>query len=343
MELGSKIHPGKSESWPQGRDLEVLMQERTMEVLDTVTTEKGSGVHGVAQTLGVDPDHGLSGDPDDLEARKSHFGVNYFEPEPPTWYITLWLDAMKDLAIIVLSVMAVLTFCLWVVLERECVPNGFLEPLALVVSVLIITNTTAAIDYAKERMFRKLTDALDSTNTKFVIRNGQQMELTDKDIVVGDIVAFNSHMAATVPADGLLVAGSNVKFDESALNGEPDPAEKTVDAKPFIMSGTICKSGNGKLLVTAVGSRSVSGKIMEAVYGEQEGEDESGGSPLFAKLDAMSQRIGKFGFFVAALCFFSMVLLGTFIAGKDPMEILTYFLMAVTILAVACPRVCPWR
>ena len=53
-----------------------------MEVLDTVTTEKGSGVLGVAQTLGVDPDQGLSGDPDDLEARKLHFGVNYFEPEP---------------------------------------------------------------------------------------------------------------------------------------------------------------------------------------------------------------------------------------------------------------------
>ena len=65
------------------------------------------------------------------------------------------------------------------------------------------------------------------------------------------------------------------------MNGEPEPAEKN-DEKPFILSGTVCTSGSGKLLVLAVGTHSVSGKIKAAVYGEAE---EEGGSPLFDKLD----------------------------------------------------------
>ena len=78
-------------------------------------------------------------------------------------------------------------------------------------------------------------------------------------------------------------------MDEAALNGEPEPAEKN-EEKPFILSGTVCTSGSGKLLVLAVGTHSVSGKIKAAVYGEAE---EEGGSPLFDKLDKMSLKIGK--------------------------------------------------
>ena len=138
-------------------------------------------------------------------------------------------------------------------------------------------------------MFAALSDQLDASNKKFVLRNGQTLELPDAEIVVGDIVTFNAHNAASVPADGVLVSGSGVKMDEAALNGEPEPAEKSAE-KPFILSGTVCTSGSGKLLVLAVGTHSVSGKIKAAVYGEAE---EGGGSPLFDKLDKMSLKIGK--------------------------------------------------
>ena len=56
------------------------------------------------------------------------------------------------------------------------------------------------------------------------------------------------------------------------------------------MSGTVCTSGSGKLLVLAVGTHSVSGKIKAAVYGEAE---EEGGSPFFDKLDKMSSLVEK--------------------------------------------------
>ena len=115
-----------------------------------------------------------------------------------------------------------------------CVPNGYLEPVALVFSISVITLTTAGIDFSKERMFAALSDQLDASNKKFVLRNGTTLELPDAEIVVGDIVTFNAHNAASVPADGILVSGSGVKMDEAALNGEPEPAEKN-EEKPFIL------------------------------------------------------------------------------------------------------------
>ena len=176
------------------------------------------------QWLQVDPSQGLS---NDVEKRRTTYGRNAFDAKPPTSFFEFWWDAMHDGAIIVLSVMAVVTICVWLFVEKpKCVPNGYLEPVALVFSISVITLTTAGIDFSKERMFAALSDQLDASNKKFVLRNGVTMELPDAEIVVGDIVTFNAHNAASVPADGVLVSGSGVKMDEAALNGEPEPAEK---------------------------------------------------------------------------------------------------------------------
>ena len=50
--------------------------------------------------------------------------------------------------------------------------------------------------------------------------------MTDREIVVGDVLQFNAHMLASIPADGILISGDNVKIDEAALTGEPEPIEK---------------------------------------------------------------------------------------------------------------------
>ena len=119
--------------------------------------------------------------------------------------------------------------------------------------------------------------------------------------------------------------------------GSPSPAEKN-EEKPFILSGTVCTSGSGKLLVLAVGTHSVSGKIKAAVYGEAE---EEGGSPLFDKLDKMSLKIGKAGMFVATVVFLVMTTVGVFIKGGPAREIVHYIVQAITILAVAVPEGLP--
>jgi len=330
---------GGGSSWPSVLELEALMGEREMAALEALVKAKGGsgGVAGLMAILGT-PSSGLDGS--DVAQRRAFFGKNAFDAKPPTTYFELWWDAMHDGAIIVLSIMAALTILVWIFVEGvNCNKTGWMEPTALMFSINAITHTTAIIDYKKERMFAALTAQLDASNKKFVLRGGESLELADADIVVGDVVTFNAHNAATIPADGLLVAGSGCKMDEAALNGEPEPAEKTVEGAPFILSGTICCSGSGKLLVTAVGTHSVSGKIKAAVYGDD--GDDDGGSPLFDKLDAMSVRIGKAGMFVSVLVFCVMFVLGILVNGSGAKDVIHYAVQSITILAVAVPEGLP--
>ncbi|KAJ1455143.1 hypothetical protein M885DRAFT_617498 [Pelagophyceae sp. CCMP2097] len=333
--------------WPPPQALEDLMGEREVAKLDEIVAKyckdpSARGVSGATMMLGSNASSGLFSD-GGLARRALHFGVNSFAAKPPTTYLTLWWGAMHDGAIVVLSVMTIITIFVWVFVEKpSCNPNGWMEPIALVFSISAITHTTALIDYQKERMFASLTAQLDASNKKFVVRGGESMELADAEIVVGDIVTFNSHNAASIPADGLLVAGSNVKMDEAALNGEPEPSEKSVEEKPFILSGTTCSSGSGKMLVICasrgVGKHSASGKIKAAVYGAS---TEDSGSPLFDKLDAMSLKIGKGGMAVALFVFFIMLIKGVLIDGHAATEIIHYMVQAITILAVAVPEGLP--
>lgn len=324
---------GGSAEWPSARDLDALTTNREVKGLRALL--KANNQPNLQTWLQVDPSQGLC---TDVEARRKVYGRNAFEPKPPTGFLEFWWDAMHDGAIIVLSIMAVVTLLVWVFVETpKCVPNGYLEPVALVFSISVITLTTAGIDFSKERMFAALSDQLDASNKKFVLRNGVTLELPDSEIVVGDIVSFNAHNAASIPADGVLVSGSGVKMDEAALNGEPEPAEKTLES-PFILSGTVCTSGSGKLLVLAVGTSSVSGKIKAAVYGESE---EEGGSPLFDKLDAMSLKIGKAGMFVATLVFGVMFCMGILWKKGPAKDVVHYIVQAITILAVAVPEGLP--
>ncbi|KAH8073375.1 calcium-transporting ATPase [Aureococcus anophagefferens] len=289
---------GGGSSWPSVLELEALMGEREMAALEALVKAKG-GSGGVAGLMAI------LGTP------------------------SSGLD----------GIMAALTILVWIFVEGvNCNKTGWMEPTALMFSINAITHTTAIIDYKKERMFAALTAQLDASNKKFVLRGGESLELADADIVVGDVVTFNAHNAATIPADGLLVAGSGCKMDEAALNGEPEPAEKTVEGAPFILSGTICCSGSGKLLVTAVGTHSVSGKIKAAVYGDD--GDDDGGSPLFDKLDAMSVRIGKAGMFVSVLVFCVMFALASSPTAPRG-DVIHYAVQSITILAVAVPEGLP--
>ena len=331
------LDPEAGGNWPSAKQLEALMVEKEMALVDQLGA---GGVAGVAAALGVDgaqglPEHDAAG----LAARQARFGTNAIETKPPTPYWQLWYDACQDGAIIVLSVMCVVTFVVWLTLEAECNPKGWMEPAALVITINVITHTTAGIDYSKERMFAALSAELDASNKKFVLRGGKPHELADKDIVVGDVVTFNAHNAASIPADGLMLGGSGVKMDESSLTGEPEPVVKTVGASPFILSGTTCSAGSGKMLVVAVGERSTSGKIKASVYGAGSDDDDEG-SPLFVKIDAMSLRIGKLVMFVSGGAFLAMAVLGT-MRCVEFMDYIHYAVQCITILAVAVPEGLP--
>ena len=313
-----------------------LMDERSLEVLATLTNNGGG--EKLCALLKSDPHHGISGDT--LAERKAAFGANEFAEKRLKSYIELLIDALHDIILQMLIVLAVISYFL----ETGFGPHpemAWIEPTAILFSVLIIINLGATIDYNNERSFRNLSKELEASNKKVVTRNGVLVEVEDADIVVGDVLSFNAHMLASIPCDGLLLTSDgNVKMDEAALTGEPEPLVKSVEGPdPWIVSGTSAVAGSGHMLVIAVGSSSVSGKIKAAVYGE--GEDEEEGSPLFIKLMDLCEELSKFAFAAAGLCFFAMCYIGFFVKGEPWIAIIEYIITTVTIVAVAVPEGLP--
>jgi Ca2+ transporting ATPase len=306
------------------------------ESVDIITQLGGpDGILGLTRRLGSDPAKGLPHGVPDHDSRIDWFGGNYFAEKKLASYFSLVWDALHDKTMLLLLVMATVT----VIAETPHNPQtGWIEGVAIYLSVFVIVNVQAGTDYTKERMFHKLSQELDASNKKFVLRGGEQLELPDRDIVVGDIVSFNAHNAASIPADGLLLSGLGVKCDESSLTGEPEHVSKDAE-KPFILSGTTICSGSGKMLVICVGANSVSGKIKAAVYGEDAGGDDE--SPLFTKLDALAMRIGKGGGFVSLLCLGIMAVTGFGFKDAEPKDLIRYIITAITIMAVAVPEGLP--
>jgi P-type Ca2+ transporter type 2C len=93
------------------------------------------------------------------------------------------------------------------------------------------------------------------------------------------------------------------------------------------------------MLVLAVGERSEWGKTLALVVGE------AGDTPLQEKLEDLAGAIGKVGLGVAILCFVALML--TWLVKNrgqykaHGIDILHYFLFAVTIVVVAVPEGLP--
>ena len=252
---------------------------------------------------------------------------------------------MHDTTIIMLVVCAFIGLILnMTVAEEHAGVPGWVEPVAILVTVSIVLLVSASIDKQKEMLFSSLNKQLEKTNKRQVIRNGVMVEVTDREIVVGDLVVFNNVLQSNIPADGLFVSGAGVKMDQGALTGEPEPVAKGIEyegesSNPLMFSGTEVKSGSGRMVVVAVGGLSFSGKIRAQVY-EDGAEEEP--SPLFKKLDKLAMDIGKMGLVVAAVCLICMCVIGFGVKGlRFQDEALDYLVTAITILVVAVPEGLP--
>lgn len=270
---------------------------------------------------------------------------NFFaERKFPTFLELIW-NGLHDTTIIMLIVCALIGLVLnMTVAEEHAGVPGWVEPLAILVTVSIVLLVSASIDKQKEMLFSSLNKQLEKTNKRQVVRNGVMVEVTDREIVVGDLVVFNNVLQSNIPADGLFVSGAGVKMDQGALTGEPEPVAKGLlyqgeKSNPLMFSGTEVKSGSGRMLVVAVGGLSFSGKIRAQVYDES-ADDEP--SPLFKKLDKLAMDIGKVGLVVAGVCLTCMCVIGFGVRGlRFQDEALDYLVTAITILVVAVPEGLP--
>jgi len=147
------------------------------------------------------------------------------------------------------------------------------EALMLIGFVVVIIGITFYQEQKTERALEALRDL--SSPRALVIRDGKQLRIAGREVVHDDIVLVAE--GDRVPADAVLLSGSNISVDESLLTGESVPVRKKTwdgrllmerpggDDQPFVYSGTLIVKGQGVTQVQATGLRTEIGKIGKAL------------------------------------------------------------------------------
>jgi magnesium-transporting ATPase (P-type) len=141
------------------------------------------------------------------------------EPPKQTGFFKLFLIALDDLMLKILLVSSIISIIISMIFaDDDERPIAWVEGAAILCAVIVVTTVTAWNDYQKEKQFMKLTAYNDSQNNVVVLRQGEHVEINFSEIKVGDIVQIKTGMS--IPCDAVLVQGTGVTTDESAMTGE---------------------------------------------------------------------------------------------------------------------------
>ncbi|XP_078423893.1 plasma membrane calcium-transporting ATPase 1-like [Cetorhinus maximus] len=266
-------------------ELRDLMELRSIDAVHKIEECYGD-VEGLCTRLKTSPVEGLSGNPADLDRRHQAFGENSIPPKKAKTFLQLVWEALQDVTLIILEIAAIISLGLsfykppggnheacgavtgGVEDEGES-EAGWIEGVAILVSVICVVLVTAFNDWSKEKQFRGLQNRIEQEQKFTVIRGGQVIQIPVAELVVGDIAQVK--YGDLLPADGVLIHGNDLKIDESSLTGESDHVKKGPERDPLLLSGTHVMEGSGRMLVTAVGVNSQTGIIFTLLgRGEEE-------------------------------------------------------------------------
>lgn len=335
--------------------------------------ERLGGLHGVMEKLKVNTSTGLITDEDHSE-RLQHFGSNRRLPPKRSSYCELCYEATKDTTLRILMVAGVVSLIIGAVLDDH--PEyGWIEGFAILIAIVVVVFVTATNDYQKQKKFAELQEQNRKQKAVSVLRDGEIKELHPQELMVGDILVLTDGI--TIPADGIILKGSEIEVVEAAMTGENDnihkfqfsEAAETRDQyylefpqvveelsqtknnlhihdipSPICLSGTSLAAGTGHMIIIAIGTKSAEGRILDL-----SGQDEEI-TPLQKKLAKIADDIGKVGLVMASIALVVLYLkfgieIGTGVrewnTGTDAMALVHYFITAVTVLVVAIPEGLP--
>lgn len=273
--------------------------------------------------------------------RVDQFGENLLKKKEPVTFLEFLWEAFQDQIVIILCVAATISIIFGMTLPNphsgEVEPeHGWIEGVAILISVLLVTMTGSINNYQKAKKFEEMERA-QAIKELSVTRDGKEITIDSNLLTVGDILTLETGMELS--CDAVFVSGSDLKINESALTGEPDLINKNEEEALFI-SGTSVEEGNGKVLVLAIGMGSFQGALKSQL------DVESEETPLQEHLGELADDIGKFGLggallLLVALTIKEVILITTQDKAANAASFLNFFLIAITLIAVAIPEGLP--
>ncbi len=273
--------------------------------------------------------HGLKSS--DIDLIRKEKGSNALPPPPVRRWYQILGAVINDKTIWVLSAAAAISVIISVVRGE----NVF-EGVGILIAVGIAVGVGFMSEFRSSRAFQALLAESDRMKIK-VVRDGKFHVVPADELVVGDLVLMET--GDKVPADGTVVKAVELSFDTSTITGESYSMSGELEAK--IYRGFSVLSGEGAMVVTAVGRATEMGKIRDALATDPEP------TPLQERLSELADRIGLGGTVAAVAIFVALFLRSMLMHSYEFMSpeclqcVLNAFIVAVTIVVVAVPEGLP--
>ena len=203
---------------------------------------------------------------EEAKAGLSKYGLNQLQAKKKESRFLIFLKQFKSPLIYILLFAVLISFLVGKTTN------------ALVILFVLFAN--AVMGFMQESKAQSTMDSLKelSSPKARVIRSGEAIEISAKDIIPGDIILVES--GSKVPADARIVESIRLQVDESALTGESQPVYKVTDQIKLeatigdrlnmLFAGTVIASGRGKAVVVTTGMNTEIGRIADIIQSAPE-------------------------------------------------------------------------
>ena len=291
---------------------------------------------------GTDSEKDLN--PEQVEKSRSTYGTNSFVRQSHESLAKRIWDASTEPMLVMLIFAAIITLVVNITRYFTGGEYNFLECVGIFAAIALSVVITIITEGKSAKAFEALNKINEDTLIK-VIRNGEPQLITQKEIVVGDIIMIET--GDKIVADGRLFSSNDLSVDESALTGESLPVKKdaefvcqkstpVAERANMLYSGCFVSAGNGQMLVTGVGNDTEFGQIAQELS-----SIEKTTTPLQEKLDKLGKQITVLGASAAAIVFAIEVLQFVMNGQLNLDTVSDAFITSIVLIVAAVPEGLP--
>lgn len=291
---------------------------------------------------GTDSEKGLN--PEQVEKSRSTYGTNSFVRQSHESLAKRIWDASTEPMLVMLIFAAIITLAVNITRYFTGGEYNFLECVGIFAAIALSVVITIITEGKSAKAFEALNKINEDTLIK-VIRNGEPQLITQREIVVGDIIMIET--GDKIVADGRLFSSNDLSVDESALTGESLPVKKdaefvcqkstpVAERANMLYSGCFVSAGNGQMLVTGVGNDTEFGQIAQELS-----SIEKTTTPLQEKLDKLGKQITVLGASAAAIVFAIEVLQFVMNGQLNLDTVSDAFITSIVLIVAAVPEGLP--
>lgn len=258
---------------------------------------------------------------EEIAKRQQEYGLNELVEEKKKNVFQVFLKQFADFLVIILIIAAIVSAAL-----------GDVESSVVILVVITMNGILGTVQTIKAEHSLQSLKELSMPMAK-VIRDGQVMKISSKELTIGDVVCLEA--GDYVPADGRIIESAGLKIDESMLTGESLVVDKTdtviEEEKPLaertnmVYSGSLVSFGRGSYIVTSIGMNTEIGKIASLLKATSEKR-----TPLQISLDKFGQKLS-----IIILIFCAILFALNIIQGEN---IENAFMFAVALAVAAIPE-----